>query len=68
MGNIIAKFNLGFAYYRGIGVKKDYKKAYAHFKDAAENVHVGAQYHLALFYDKGIIVSKDYKKAVILQI
>ena len=48
-----AQYNLGFFYGTGLGVKKNDKKAYFYFKQAAEKGHNLAQYSLATLYAKG---------------
>ena len=53
----------GENYYLGRGVKKDNKKAYKYFLDAAKYKDEYAETYLGLFYDKGIAVSKNYEIA-----
>lgn len=45
-----AYFQLGVAYYEGLVVKKDYKKAYTNFKKASKLYHEKADYNLAIMY------------------
>lgn len=53
----------GENYYLGRGVKKDNKKAYKYFLDAAKYKDEYAETYLGLFYDKGIAVGKNYEIA-----
>lgn len=53
----------GENYYFGRGVKKDNKKAYKYFLDAAKYKDEYAETYLGLFYDKGIAVRKNYEIA-----
>ena len=53
----------GENYYFGRGVKKDTKKAYKYFLDAAKYKDEYAETYLGLFYDKGIAVQKNYEIA-----
>ena len=53
----------GENYYFGRGVKKDSKKAYKYFLDAAKYKDEYAETYLGLFYDKGIAVRKNYEMA-----
>ena len=53
----------GENYYFGRGVKKDSKKAYKYFLDAAKYKDEYAETYLGLFYDKGIAVNKNYEIA-----
>ena len=53
----------GENYYFGRGVKKDSKKAYKYFLDAAKYKDEYAETYLGLFYDKGIGISKNYEIA-----
>ena len=53
----------GENYYFGRGVKKNSKKAYKYFLDAAKYKDEYAETYLGLFYDKGIAVRKNYEIA-----
>lgn len=62
--NPTAKFMLGYAYYKGFVVPKDYKKAVSLIREAA-NVHYDdAEYVLALMYLNGDGITKNYGNAV----
>ena len=63
-GDAAAQNRLGDCYYRGKGVKKDWKEA-AHWYDrAAENGNVEAQRNLGALYYNGEGLEKDLKKAL----
>ncbi len=49
----VAQYRLGFNYYFGIGVERDYQEALKWFRKAAKQGHAGAQYELGFIYDKG---------------
>ena len=53
----------GENYYFGRGVKRDNKKAYKYFLDAAKYKDEYAESYLGLFYDRGIAVSRNYEMA-----
>lgn len=53
----------GENYYFGRGVKKDSKRAYKCFLDAAKYKDEYAEAYLGLFYDRGIGVSRNYEIA-----
>lgn len=61
--NIRQLLEKGENYYLGRGVKKDTKKAYKYFLDAAKYKDEYAETYLGLFYDKGIAVQKNYEIA-----
>ena len=61
--NIRQLLEKGEDYYLGRGVKKDTKKAYKYFLDAAKYKDEYAETYLGLFYDKGIAVQKNYEIA-----
>ena len=63
-GLAYAQFNLGFAYYRGIGVEKDDERAYDWFLKAAGQGQAGSQYHLGWLYDAGIVVEQNLSEVV----
>jgi len=52
-GDKVAQYNLGVMYYRGLGVEKDYSKAFEYTKQSAEQYYPDAQYNLAIYYLKG---------------
>ena len=58
------QFRLGEKYYEGYGVEQDYKKALAHFHEAASEGHAGAQIKLAQMYGRGYGVTEDYRKSM----
>lgn len=45
-GNAEAQYQLGLRYFNGKGVRRNYAKAAAWFRMAAEQGHTGAQYQL----------------------
>ncbi len=49
----LAQYNLGVMYYSGLGVKRDYKKAYEWTKKAADQGHVEAQFNMGTLYFNG---------------
>ncbi|WP_206675637.1 Sel1-like repeat-containing protein kinase family protein, partial [Capnocytophaga canis] len=63
-GHSEAQYDLGEAYYSGIGISKDYNEAVKWYRKAAEQGHSRAQYSLGDMYNDGYGVSKDYYEAV----
>ncbi|MFK8300675.1 hypothetical protein ACI762_08130 [Capnocytophaga canimorsus] len=63
-GHSEAQYDLGEAYYSGIGISKDYNEAVKWYRKAAEQGHSRAQYNLGEAYYSGIGISKDYNEAV----
>ena len=63
-GDVEAQDNLGFRYYAGRGVEKDYKEAFKWFSKAAEQNYPQAQNYLGWIYAYGRGVEKDDKIAV----
>lgn len=59
-----AQFKLGYAYYYGEGIKKDYPSAAKWFKRAANSHYPKAENALAYCYLKGDGVPCDYDKAL----
>lgn len=55
---------LGDVYYQGLGVKKDLKKAFEYYREAAGHENGYALEKLAWFYYKGEYVKKDLAKAL----
>ena len=53
-GNIEGQFNLGIAYYHGLGVKKDITEAVKWFGKAAKQGYSEAQYVYAAAYQNGL--------------
>ena len=64
--NAYAQNNLGYMYYHGQGVEKDYKEAIKWYKLSAEQGFSSAQNNLGQMYQKGLGVEKDYEEAIIL--
>jgi len=64
LGDVIAMFNLGFAYEHGEGIKIDKKKAVKYYRMAADRGHTGAQYNLGICYNRGDGVAQDYAEAM----
>lgn len=64
MGNAEAEFNLGYAYYNGEGINKDYASSAMWFKRSANQNFPKAQYNLAYCYMNGRGVPCDYDKAI----
>lgn len=58
-----AEYELGLRYYKGIGVKTDFKKAKELFEEADKNGVKGASYYLGVIYYNGRGVQTDHKKA-----
>jgi hypothetical protein len=57
------QFSRGTMYYKGEGVRQDYKKAVKWFTKAAEQGHTKSQFILALMYYDGEGVIEDYEEA-----
>jgi len=53
----------GLAYYKGIGVTKNFKTAKKYFEQAAEKGHADAQYNLGIMSYLGQGTEQDYSKA-----
>lgn len=62
--NNSAKFLLGYAYYTGFFVERDYKKAFKLIKEAADAQYDEAQLVLADFYIDGLGTTKNYNRAI----
>lgn len=58
-----ADFVLGILYSEGLGVTKDFRKAFSHFQSAARGGLAWAQYALAGLYEAGTGVEKDLSMA-----
>ncbi len=63
-GHREAQSNLGYMYYMGQGLDRDYNEAAKWYLKAAEQKHVQAQFNLGFMYSKGQGVDRDYNKAV----
>ena len=55
---------IGFCYYNGIGVARDYSEAVKWFRKSAEQGNAFAQFHLGCSYENGQGVSRDYGEAM----
>lgn len=62
--NNSAKFLLGYAYYTGFFVERDYSKAFKLIKAAADAQYDEAQLVLADFYIDGLGTPKNYNRAI----
>lgn len=62
--NSNAKFLLGYSYFKGFLVKKNYKKAFELIKQAAEDEYDEAQYVLSKLYIYGLGTTKNYNNAI----
>jgi len=68
-GDAVSQNNLGMAYFSGLGVVKDYEKAFTCYQGSAQQKFAEAQYNLGCMYFEGQgfesqDVAKDYEKAV----
>jgi len=63
-GDAQAQFELGRAYFRGLGTDKDLKKSLEWLEKAAAQNHAEAAGSIGYFYTEGIAVEKDDGKAV----
>jgi len=61
---MVAKYNIGYMYERGLGVKKDLKRAVEFYEMSANDGFAPAAFLTANAYLKGIGVKKDLKKAI----
>lgn len=62
-GNAEAQFDIGYAYYTGEGISRNYTSAAMWFKRSAKQNFAKAQYNLAYCYMNGHGVPCDYDKA-----
>ena len=62
-GHAEAQANIGFMYFKGLGVPQDYAEALKWYRKAAEQGHAAAQSNLGFMYYQGFVVPKDYVKA-----
>ncbi len=62
--NDVAKYLMGYSYYKGFMVETDYKKAFRLIKAAADAQYDEAQYVLSEFYINGWGTPKNYNRAV----
>ncbi len=63
-GDAETAYQLGLAFFSGIGVKQDTPESAKWFRAAAEQNHPGALYRLGRCYAEGLGVEKDMKEAV----
>ncbi|MEP1488830.1 MAG: T9SS type A sorting domain-containing protein [Algibacter sp.] len=63
-GNAKAENFLGTLYLKGIGIKKDEKKAFAYISKSANQGYASAQYNMGRFYKYGTGCEIDFKKAI----
>ena len=54
-------FLLGYFYYNGIGMNKNFEEAFYLFVNASEKNHVLAQYYIGLCYESGNGTVKNEK-------
>lgn len=62
--NSFAKYQMALFYFNGIGVNKDYKKAFEIFSRLIHQNHKGISYYLGLCYLKGLGTDKNYDEAI----
>lgn len=62
-GDADSQFRLGYMYYKGQNVKKDYDSAAYWFKKSYEQGNIEAQFLLAVMYDEGYGVEKNKAQA-----
>ena len=63
-GHIIAQYNIGVFYHKGLGVTQDYKKAMEWYKKAANQGYADAQNAIGYFYHRGLGVALNYEEAM----
>ena len=63
-GNAEALTLIGYCYYYGLGVSRDYSEAYRYYHLAADKGVINAQYLLGIAYETGDEVTKDIDEAV----
>jgi uncharacterized protein len=63
-GNANAQTNLGFMYFSGQGIPKNYAEAVKWYRRSAEQGHATAQFNLGLMYANGQGVPQDYAEAM----
>jgi len=61
---MVAKYNIGYMYEKGLGVKKDIKKAIEFYKMSANDGFAPAALLVGNAYLKGIAVNKNLRKAI----
>ena len=55
---------VGFSYYNGVGVVKDFKKAIYWYTKAADQGYADAQFNIGVCYELGHGVNEDFGKAI----
>lgn len=63
-GSMDACYSLGYTYFKGRGLKQDYKQAANYYAKACTLGHGESCYDLGVIYDEGLGTSKDSKKAM----
>ena len=63
-GDPLAQLNIGYMYYMGLGVERNYKEAMKWYLLSAEQDFPGAQYSIGVMYEYGIGVEADAEKAI----
>ena len=63
-GDATAQCNLGWMFYAGKGVKRDYKAAVKWFRKSAKQGYAEAQYALGMMYERGLGVRTSAVKAL----
>ena len=61
--DIVAEYYLGLMYYKGKGVKTDFKRAYKSFLRAADKGYAPAQNSLGVMFDNGKGVIQNFRTA-----
>lgn len=64
LGDSVAQYRVGWQYYKGQGIEKNYDKALTWFYKAAENRYPLALYSIGSMFEKGEGVSVNYKRAI----
>lgn len=62
-GDSRAQYQLGLMYYRGEGLRQDYRKAFVWYRRAAERGDIDAQLNLGLMYARGQGTDQDFVEA-----
>ena len=60
-----AQMRLGEMYFQGLGISKDYKKAFYWYEKAAQKHDFSSFFHIGMMYFKGWGVSQNYLKSYI---
>ena len=63
-GDDEAQFEVGSRYFRGVGIKKDYKLAVKWFEKSANSCNPDAECSIAFCYYNGKGIKKNYKEAL----